>query len=98
MRLPRPALAAGLLPLAAAPAHAQQLAYAASESEQTVAAPAADAAEEAKNPPWLQYALLDRFEWSFAHGEDGYAWDFSALLGGDRDRVYVATSGEGASS
>jgi copper resistance protein B len=42
--------------------------------------------------------LLDRFEWGLARGEDGYAWDFSALVGGEKDRVYLATSGEGASS
>ena len=47
-------------------------------------------------PKWLQWGLLDRFEYAAQHGRDGYAWDFSALLGGDRHRLWLGTSGEGA--
>jgi len=44
----------------------------------------------------LQWGLLDRFEYAAQRGADGYAWDFSALLGGARDRLWLGTSGEGA--
>jgi len=43
--------------------------------------------------PKLQYALLDRFEWT--PKGDSYAWDFSALFGNDTDRVYFGFSGDG---
>lgn len=92
----RLALPAGLVVLGA-PAAAQTLPY--DLGDGAGPAPAAAAAEApSSKPPWLQYALLDRFEWGLARGEDGYAWDFSALVGGDRNRVYLATSGEGAAS
>lgn len=88
---------------AATPAGAQRLAYAdlidaaddalrpsgASEPEAT---PAASQTEIGH--PFLQYALLDRFEW--APEGDSYSWDFSALLGGDTNRFYFGTSGDGA--
>jgi copper resistance protein B len=85
---------AAALVCAAAPAGAQRLPYA----DLIEPAPAAAHAEDSSNPPWLQYALLDRFEWGFAEGGDGYSWDFSALLGGDTNRLYLASTGEGASS
>jgi copper resistance protein B len=90
--------------LAAAPAGAQQLAYDWPGAEVAVTAGAAETAraaddeESSSNPPWLQYALLDRLEWSFAKGGDGYAWDFSSMVGGKINRVYLASSGEGAAS
>jgi copper resistance protein B len=89
----RTVLPAGLLALAAAPAaEAQQLTYDLSE-------PAAPTEREGAAPapsdgPKLQYALLDRFEW--VPKGDSYAWDFSALLGDDTDRVYFGFSGDGA--
>src|SRR4051812_45305510 len=95
----RLALAAALT---AAPAEAPQFPYAPLDPDETVttpAAPAADAdADETHNPPWLQYVLLDRMEWAFARGEDGYAWDFSSMVGGKRNRVYLASTAEGAAS
>jgi copper resistance protein B len=92
----RLALAAALT---AAPAGAPQLPYAPPDPDETVTASAAPAAEaETHNPPWLQYVLLDRMEWAFARGEDGYAWDFSSMVGGKRNRVYLASTGEGAAS
>ena len=97
---PRLPLAAALIS-AAAPAGAQRLPYADLDEPPPAAAADAEAeaeAEDSSNPPWLQYALLDRFEWGFAEGGDGYSWDFSALLGGDTNRVYLASTGEGASS
>ncbi|MFL6857081.1 MAG: copper resistance protein B [Allosphingosinicella sp.] len=93
--------------LAAAPAGAQQLAYdwpapdasaTAAATEPAEAAPPSEGEDGSSNPPWLQYALLDLLEWSFAKGGDGYAWDFSSMVGGKRDRVYLASTGEGASS
>jgi copper resistance protein B len=88
----RAAFPLGLLALATAPAEAQRLAYDLSEP----AAPAKEPgeADQSSQGPRLQYALLDRFEW--APKGDSYAWDFSALLGGDRDRVYFGFSGDGA--
>jgi copper resistance protein B len=90
----RLAVPAGLVVLGT-PAAAQTLPY--DLPEEPAAAAAAEAPPSGK-APWLQYALLDRFEWGLARGEDGYAWDFSALVGGDRNRVYLATSGEGGAS
>src|SRR3954467_14259564 len=93
--------------LAAAPAGAQQLPYdwpvpeapaTAAATETAEAAPPSEGEDGSSNPPWLQYALLDRLEWSFAKGGDGYAWDFSSMVGGKRDRVYLASTGEGAAS
>lgn len=102
------ALLAGIVP-AAAPAFAQTLPYEdvsdtageASEpavpyeigSEAPVAAETPSQAASEPDGPKLQYALLDRFEW--APKGDSYAWDFSALLGDDSDRVYFGFSGDG---
>lgn len=92
----RLAVPAGLLVLGP-PAAAQTLPY--DLSGETAASAGAEAeAEPSGKPPWLQYALLDRFEWGLARGEDGYAWDFSALVGGEKNRIYLATSGEGGAS
>ncbi|MBV8686272.1 MAG: copper resistance protein B [Alphaproteobacteria bacterium] len=89
-------LALGLA--AAAPAEAQQLAYA-DVAEAGVASAGAGAGDSpAAAPTWLRYALLDRFEWNVASGEDGFGWDFSTLVGGEKNRVYLATSGEGGAS
>ena len=93
-----------LAAFAAAPAEAQQFAYAMPEPDDAVTAPAAapaaagEEAEQSSNPPWLQYALLDRLEWSFNRGQDGYAWDFSSMVGGKKNRVYLASTGEGTST
>ena len=71
---------------AASPAAAQTLAY------------AVDAAAEEESGPRLDYALLDRFEWAAQPGEDGYAWDFSLLYGGDTNRIWLSSVGEGSAS
>jgi copper resistance protein B len=86
----RAAFIFGLLAFAAIPAGAQRLAYAGFSE------PAATEPEEgpSDSSPRLRYALLDRFEWS--PSGDGYAWDFSALFGSDKDRLYAGASGEGA--
>jgi copper resistance protein B len=73
----------------AAPA---QLAYQAVDVPEAAAPSAAPRAAR----KWLQWGLLDRFEYAAQSGRDGYAWDFSALLGGDRDRLWLGSSGEGA--
>jgi len=67
-------------------------------SYQAVDAP--DAPSDPEAPPtkrrsWLQWGLLDRFEYAAQEGRDGYAWDFSALIGGDRHRLWLGTSGDG---
>jgi copper resistance protein B len=92
---------------AAQPAAAQKLAYE-PVSDDGFAAPAqlayqaVDAPDETVDPDaparkskWLQWGLLDRFEYASQRGQDGYAWDFSALLGGDRHRLWLGVSGEG---
>jgi copper resistance protein B len=89
---------------AAAPAAAQRLDYQ-PVSDDALAAPAqlayqsVDAPDPAvdpgRKPGWLQWALLDRFEYAAQSGRDGYAWDFSALIGGARHRLWLGTSGDG---
>jgi copper resistance protein B len=89
--------------IVAAPAAAQRLPYAEMIEAPRLpydipaeTAPAAAPAEAAAAPrKWLQYGLLDRFEWAAMRGGDGYAWDFSAMVGGERDRLYVDFSGDG---
>ncbi|MDB5693459.1 MAG: copper resistance family protein [Alphaproteobacteria bacterium] len=96
-------LVLGLLPVAS-PAAAQRLPYAEMLDAPSLPydIPAESAASAAPAPAaaprqgkWLQYGLLDRFEWTAMRGGDGYAWDFSALVGGERNRVYVDFGGDG---
>ncbi len=75
----RVAFAVALL-LVAAPAPAQRLGY-------------QPMPETSESGPRLHYALLDRLEW--APEGDGYAWDFSALYGGDTNRIWLSSVGEG---
>jgi copper resistance protein B len=78
----------------AAPAAAQRLPYLWPEAaDEAPAAPAGRAA--ADDGPRLQYALLDRLEWAPLPGRDGYGWDFSALWGDERDRLWLSGVGEG---
>ncbi len=99
-----------LLLAAAAPAAGQRLDYE-PVSDDSLAAPARlgyqavdvpDPAAEPATPraarKWLQWGLLDRFEYAAQSGRDGYAWDFSALIGGERHRLWLGTSGEGPAS
>lgn len=92
---------------AAAPAVAQRLDYQ-PVTDDSIAAPArlayqavdvpdpaADAATPRTKRKWLQWGLLDRFEYAVQRGRDGYAWDFSALIGGERHRLWLGTSGDG---
>jgi copper resistance protein B len=39
--------------------------------------------------------MLERLEARFADGEEGYVWDGQAWWGGDLDRLFVKTEGEG---
>jgi copper resistance protein B len=39
--------------------------------------------------------LLDRTEYRAMDGRDGYAWDWESWYGGDYDRLWVKTEGEG---
>lgn len=97
-----------LLLAAAAPAAGQRLDYR-PVSDDDLAAPAQlayqavdvpDPVAQAAAPPskrrkWLQWGLLDRLEYAAQSGGDGYAWDFSALIGGERHRLWIGTSGDG---
>jgi copper resistance protein B len=91
--------AALALPLAlAAPAAAERLPYVLEEEEPAQLpyhVPAEDAAETASAGPRLHYGLFDRLEYAAQRGTDGYAWDLSALWGGERDRLWLAAVGEG---
>jgi copper resistance protein B len=40
--------------------------------------------------------LVDRLEWRSRNGRDGYAWDAQGWIGGDIDKLWVKTEGEGA--
>jgi copper resistance protein B len=73
----------------AAPA---QLSYQAVDVPEPVAEAVAPGA---KRGSWLQWGLLDRFEYAAQRGRDGYSWDFSALIGGERHRLWLGTTGEG---
>ena len=88
-----------LLLAAAQPAWGQRLDYRAVEDETLAAGPRlayrAVEGDTAPAGPKLQWGLLDRFEYSAQRGRDGYAWDFSALYGGDRHRLWLGTNGEG---
>lgn len=99
-----------LLLAAAAPAGAQRLDYEpvsddrlaepAQLAYQAVDMPDPEAEAAAPSPKrrkWLQWGLLDRFEHVAQSGRDGYAWDVSALIGGDRHRLWLGTSGDGPS-
>lgn len=58
-------------------------------------APVDPTAPPPKRRPWLQWGLLDRFEYAAQAGRDGYAWDFSALIGGERHRLWLGFNGDG---
>jgi len=58
-------------------------------------APVDPTAPSPKRRKWLQWGLLDRFEYAAQAGRNGYAWDFSALIGGERHRLWLGTSGDG---
>jgi copper resistance protein B len=73
-------------------AEPRQLAYQAVDAPDSPADPTAPKPRRRK---WLQWGLLDRFEYAAQSGRDGYAWDFSALIGGERYRLWLGTSGEG---
>jgi copper resistance protein B len=89
-----------LLLASAQPAAAQRLEYLPVSDDAVAAGPrlAYQAVEGDTAPagPTLQWALLDRFEYAVQGGQDGFAWDFSALYGGDRHRLWLGTSGEGS--
>ena len=77
-----------LLAGAASAAPAQRLAYDWGDAGEETATPA-------PGGPRLHYALLDRLEWAPQPGNDGYSWDFSALIGGDTNRLWLSSVGEG---
>lgn len=89
----------------AAPAAGQRLPYVWTDPAEAAPAKGAagqdgggDQAGDAGDGPRLHYALLDRLEYAPVAGPDGYAWDFSALWGDARDRLWLAAAGAGAVS
>jgi copper resistance protein B len=93
-------LLAIVLLASAAPAAAQRLDYNAVSDEALATGPRlAYRPVEGDSAPAgfkMQWGLLDRFEYAAQRGRDGYAWDFAMLLGGDRHRLWLGTSGEGS--
>ena len=94
-------VAAALL-LSAAPARAQHLAYSPVSADELaggeVRLPQRQVEEDSaptEGGRLLRWGLVDRFEYAAQSGEDGYSWDFSALLGGKRNRLWLASVGEG---
>jgi copper resistance protein B len=85
----RLAAASILFAAAAAPAAAERLGYAPLEQDE------AELAGAGSGGLRLQYALLDRLEWTPQAGRDGYAWDLSAHLGGTNG-LWLSSAGEGA--
>ncbi|HEX8622703.1 MAG TPA: copper resistance protein B [Allosphingosinicella sp.] len=98
MRLPASS-ALLLAALAPVPAAAQRLDYRLVEDDALAAPPRLGYSKvEGDTAPAglkLQWGLLDRFEYAAQRSRDGYAWDFSALVGGDRHRLWLGTNGEG---
>jgi copper resistance protein B len=88
--------AALLILLSAPPAGAQQLAYA-DLGEPAAARLDYSGVEEddkpSSHPEWLRYALFDRLEWSPRY--EAYSWDLAAFLGGEKNRIWVSTTGDG---
>ena len=88
-----------LLLAAAQPAQAQRLDYRTVFDDSLAAGPRlayrAVEGDSTAAASGLQWGLLDRFEYASQRGRDGYAWDFSALYGGDRHRLWLGASGEG---
>src|SRR5262245_28273538 len=41
------------------------------------------------------YVLFDQLEWQRGGGQTGFNWDNRGWIGGDRDRFYFRTEGEG---
>ncbi|TFI59623.1 copper resistance protein B [Sphingomonas parva] len=41
--------------------------------------------------------MIDRLEWQGRRGENGYAWDMDAWHGGDVDKLWLKSEGEGGS-
>ncbi|HEY0113566.1 MAG TPA: copper resistance protein B [Allosphingosinicella sp.] len=72
-----------------------RLAYRPVEGDSAPTAPEASGAGS-KRRKLLRWGLLDRFEYAAQRGQDGYSWDLSALLGGERDRLWLASVGEGS--
>jgi copper resistance protein B len=74
-----------------------RLAYQAVDTDavSTARAQAASPTPAERQRRWPRWALLDRFEHVAQRGRDGYGWDFSALAGGARNRLWLGSVGEG---
>jgi copper resistance protein B len=76
---------------------APRLGYAAMEDEALAAPAAADeapAAAEAGSGAVREF-YFDQMELALARGQDGYAWDVAARIGGPRHRLWLGAIGEG---
>ncbi|HEX8666822.1 MAG TPA: copper resistance protein B [Allosphingosinicella sp.] len=73
------------------PAHAADAVYGAADMERARAL-----AREEHGSIETSKILIDRLEARVGKGRDGHAWDAEAWYGGDVDKVWVKTEGEGA--
>jgi copper resistance protein B len=75
----------------AGPAHAADAVY----GPGAMAAARADMREE-HGATRTGKVLIDRLEYRSRSGRDGYAWDAQGWYGGDRDKLWLKSEGEGA--
>jgi copper resistance protein B len=91
-----PADAAPVAPPPAAassgPAHAADAVYGVAEMERARAG-----MREEHGGHETRKILIDRLEYTGRGGRDGYAWDAQAWYGGDIDKLWLKSEGEGAS-
>jgi copper resistance protein B len=93
-----------LLVLIAAPASAQRLAYENVLEAEHRAGPRLRYEPVLDQPPAAEPVgdravrgfYGDRFEWHPVRGADSYGWDVSAEIGSERDRLWLATAGDGS--
>jgi copper resistance protein B len=88
---PAPAVAPAPAAASAGPANAADAVYGA----EAMAAARADMREE-HGAARTGKVLIDRLEYRERSGRDGYAWDAQGWYGGDRDKLWLKSEGEGA--
>jgi copper resistance protein B len=87
---PAPPVAPAPTAASAGPAHAADAVYGA----QAMAA-AREALRQEHGATRTGKLLLDRLEYRLANGRDGYAWDAQGWYGGDIDKLWLKSEGEG---
>jgi copper resistance protein B len=88
---PAPPVAPASAAASAGPAHAADALYGAGAM-----AAAREVLREEHGATRTRKLLLDRLEYRIANGRDGYAWDAQGWYGGDIDKLWLKSEGEGA--